>query len=218
MPKIITAAEAAKMIQPQDRVMFGSFLVAGVADQLVDALCETGTKDIHMIAISTDFADRGVGKLVTNKQVKSVQASHIGTNKSTQAQMNAKELEIELIPQGTLMERIRAAGAGLGGILTPTGVNTIVEEGKQKFEFSGKEFILEMPISADYAFIKAQKADKHGNLVFYKTARNGNPTMAMAAKTTIVQVDEIVEVGEINPEDVITPGIFVNYLVQSEVK
>lgn len=216
MPKIITAAEAAKMIQPHDRVMFGSFLVAGVADQLVDALCETGTKDIHMIAISTDFADKGVGKLVTNKQIKSLQTSHIGTNKSTQAQMN--EIDIELIPQGTLMERIRAAGAGLGGILTPTGVNTVVEEGKQKFQFDGKEFILEMPISADYAFIKAAKADKHGNLVYYKTARNGNPIMAMAAKTTIVQADEIVEVGEINPEDVITPGIFVDYLVQSEVK
>ncbi|MCK4957278.1 MAG: CoA transferase subunit A, partial [Candidatus Cloacimonetes bacterium] len=146
------------------------------------------------------------------------QCSHIGTNRSTQAQMNAGELDVELIPQGTLMERIRAAGAGLGGILTPTGVGTIVEEGKQKFTFDGKDYILEMPIKADFAFIKAQKADKHGNLVYYKTARNSNPAMAMAAKITIVEVDEIVEVGQLDPENVVTPGIFVNYLVKSEVK
>jgi len=218
MPKIINAAEAANLVQPHNSIMFGSFLVAGAADQLIDALCATGTKDLHMIAISTDFAERGVGKLVTNKQIKSVQASHIGTNKSTQAQMNANEIEIELIPQGTLMERIRAAGAGLGGILTPTGVDTIVEKGKQKIKVAEKDYLLELPIAADFAFIKAKKADKLGNLVYYKTARNGNPTMAMAAKTTIVQADKIVEVGEIDPEDVVTPGIFVDYLVQSEVK
>ena len=218
MPKIITAAEAANLVQPHSRVMFGSFLVAGAADQLIDALCQTETKNLHMIAISTDFAERGVGKLITNKQVKSVQVSHIGTNKSTQAQMNANQLEIELIPQGTLMERIRAAGAGLGGILTPTGVDTIVEKGKEKIQVEGKDYLLELPIAADFAFIKAKKADKLGNLVYYKTARNGNPTMAMAAQTTIVQADKIVEIGEIDPEDVVTPGIFVDYLVQSEVK
>ena len=215
MPKIVSAQEAAQMIKSHDRVMFGTFLVVGAAEELIDALVEEGTKDIHMIAIATDFDDRGVGKLVSNHQVKSVQCSHIGTNKSTQAQMNAGEIEVELIPQGTLMERIRAAGAGLGGILTPTGVGTIVEKGKKKFAFDGKEFILEMPIQADYAFIKAKKADKFGNLVYSKTARNSNPAMAMAAKVTIAQVDEIVEIGEIDPEDVITPGMFVNYLVKA---
>jgi 3-oxoacid CoA-transferase A subunit len=131
--------------------------------------------------------------------------------------MNAGEIEIELIPQGTLAERIRAAGAGLGGILTPTGVDTVVEDGKQKFEFDGKAYILERPIKADFAFIRAKKADKLGNLVYYKTARNSNPAMAMAAKTTIVEVDEIVEIGQIDPENVITPGIFVDYLVKREV-
>ncbi len=218
MPKTITAKEAAQMIKPHSRVMFSTFLVVGAAEQLIDALVEENVKDIHMITIATDYDDKGVGKLITNKQIKSVQCSHIGTNRSTQAQMNAGELDVELIPQGTLMERIRAAGAGLGGILTPTGVGTIVEEGKQKFTFDGKDYILEMPIKADFAFIKAQKADKHGNLVYYKTARNSNPAMAMAAKITIVEVDEIVEVGQLDPENVVTPGIFVNYLVKSEVK
>ncbi|HCX72255.1 MAG TPA: branched-chain amino acid dehydrogenase [Candidatus Cloacimonas sp.] len=217
MPQIISAPQAAALIKPHDRIMFGSFLAAGAACSLIDALMEAGTQNLHMITIATDYDDRGVGKLISNKQIKSLQCSHIGTNKSTQAQMNAGEIEIELIPQGTLAERIRAAGAGLGGILTPTGVDTVVEDGKQKFEFDGKAYILERPIKADFAFIRAKKADKLGNLVYYKTARNSNPAMAMAAKTTIVEVDEIVEIGQIDPENVITPGIFVDYLVKREV-
>lgn len=217
MAKIITSKEAIAMIKPHDRIMFGTFLCVGVAQQLVDELAAAGTKDIHMITIATDYDDRGVGILVANRQVKSVQCSHIGTNKSTQAQMNAGELEVELIPQGTLMERIRAAGAGLGGILTPTGVGTIVADGKQSFEIEGKTHILELPIQADFAFIRAHKADKHGNLIYSKTARNGNPAMATAAKITIVEVDEIVEPGELNPEAIVTPGVYVNYLVKREV-
>jgi 3-oxoacid CoA-transferase A subunit len=217
MPQIITAPQAAALVKPHDRIMFGTFLVVGAACSLIDALVEAGTQNLHMITIATDYDDRGVGKLVSNKQIKSVQCSHIGTNKSTQAQMNAGEIEVELVPQGTLMERIRAAGAGLGGILTPTGVDTIVEEGKQKFEFDEQTYILERPIKADFAFIRAQKADKRGNLVYSKTARNSNPAMAMAAQTTIVEVDEVVEIGQIDPEDVITPGIFVDYIVKREV-
>ena len=128
--------------------------------------------------------------------------------------MNSGEIEIELIPQGTLLERVRAAGAGLGGILTPTGIGTIVEEGKQKINVKGKDYLLELPIEAEFAFIRAYKADKHGNLIYNKTARNSNPTMAMTGKTVIAEVDEIVECGVIPAEDVITPGIFVNYLVR----
>ncbi|MCD4820430.1 MAG: CoA transferase subunit A [Candidatus Cloacimonetes bacterium] len=214
MPKIITAEVAAKMIKPKDRIMFGSFLGVGAAQDLIDALIEEGTKDIHMIVIATDFHDMGVGKIITSKQIGSIQTSHIGTNRSTQEQMKSGDIDIELIPQGTLMERVRSAGAGLGGILTPTGIGTVVEEGKQVIEVEGKKFILELPISGDYAFIKGKKADKNGNTVYYKTARNSNPIMATAAKITIVQVDEIVEVGEIDPEDVVTPGIFVNYIVK----
>jgi len=130
--------------------------------------------------------------------------------------MNAGEITVELIPQGTLMERCRAAGAGLGGILTPTGLGTIVEEGKQIINIKGKDYILEEAIEADFAFVRALKADKNGNLVYYKTGRNSNPIMAMTAKITIAEVDEIVEVGVIPPEDVITPGIFVDFIVKHE--
>lgn len=216
MVKIITAKDAAKMIQPHDRLMCGTFLAVGVAQNLVDALVEENTKNIHLIAIATDFDNNGVGTLVSNKQVKSVQASHIGTNRSAQAQMNAKEIDIELIPQGTLMERIRCYGAGLGGVLTPTGIGTIVAENKKIINVNDKDYLLEEPIGADFAFIRAKIADKNGNLIYDKTARNANPIMATAAKTVIVEVDEIVEVGQIPSEDVITPGVFVNYLVKHE--
>jgi 3-oxoacid CoA-transferase A subunit len=167
-----------------------------------------------MIAICTDYIDRGIGKLVANHQVKEVLTSHLGTNKATQDQMNAGEIKVEMIPQGTLMERIRAAGAGLGGILTPTGVGTIIEEGKEKFHIDGKDFILEKALHADVALIRAAKADKLGNLVFSKTARNSNPIMATGARITIAEVDDIVEVGELCPEEIVTPGVFVNYIVK----
>jgi 3-oxoacid CoA-transferase A subunit len=216
MAKIINAKEAAAMIKSGDRVMFSGFLAVGCPEQLVDALVEQNTKDLHMVAIATDYVDRGVGKLIANKQVKSVQASHIGTNKETQMQYNAGDLSIEFVPQGTLMERVRAAGAGLGGFFTPTGVGTVVEEGKEIREIDGKKYILEMPIHADFALIKAAKADKHGNLIYNKTARNSNPIMATAGKIVIAEVDEIVENGEISAEDVVTPGIFVDYLVKRE--
>ena len=213
MPKIISAEAAAELIQPGNRVSFGGFLAVGCAEKIVDALVNQGTKDLHMIAISTDYEDKGVGKLIANNQVKSVQISHMGTNKATQNQMNNGTLEVELVPQGTLMERIRAKGAGLGGILTPTGVGTIIADGKEKFIIDNKEYILEKAISADFAIIKAHKADKLGNLIYSKTARNSNPIMAMGADVTIVEVDEIVETGDISPEEIITPGIFVKYIV-----
>jgi 3-oxoacid CoA-transferase A subunit len=213
MPEIITAKKAASFVKKGNSIMFGSFLCVGCAENLVAALYEQGTKDLEMIVIATDYEDRGVGILVANKQVSRVKASHIGTNKASQAQMNSGELQVTLIPQGTLLEQIRAAGAGLGGVLTPTGLGTIVAEGKQVLEIEGKQYLLEKPIAADFAFIKAAKADRYGNLVYDKTARNSNPTMATAAKITIAEVDEIVEVGELSPEDVITPGVFVDYLV-----
>ncbi|MEA1972180.1 MAG: CoA transferase subunit A [Candidatus Cloacimonadota bacterium] len=218
MPKIISVKDAAKMIKPHDRLMCGTFLVAGVAQNLIDALVEENTKDIHLIAISTDFDTSGVGVLVANKQIKSAQISHIGTNKASQAQNKSGETDFELIPQGTLLERIRCAGAGLGGILSPTGIGTIVEEGKKIISVKGKDYMLEEPIEADFGFIRAKKADKYGNLVYDKVARNANPVMAMTAKTVIVEVDEIVEIGEIKSEDVVTPGIFVDYLVKHEEK
>lgn len=216
MPQVITAKEAAMMVRPGDRIMMGGFLAVGAAENLIDALVAEGTADLHVICIASDWEVKGIGKLVVNHQIKSAQVSHMGTNKEIQNQMNIGEMQIELVPQGTLMERIRAAGAGLGGVLTPTGLGTIVQEGKQVLTIRNKEYILEEPIEADFAFIRAAKADKMGNLIYSKTARNSNPIMASAAKQTIVEADEIVEVGELDPEIVVTPGVFVNYIVKHE--
>jgi acetate CoA/acetoacetate CoA-transferase alpha subunit len=214
MAKIISAAEAAAKVQDGMTVMVGGFLGCGTPQSLVDQVLAQGTKDLTLVCNDTAFPDAGVGKLVVSRQFKKVIVSHIGTNPETGRQMNAGELDVDLVPQGTLAERIRSAGFGLGGILTPTGVGTPVEAGKQKLTIDGKDYLLELPIKADVALIKAYKADKAGNLVFRKAARNFNPLMATAAKVVIVEAQNIVETGEIDPDEVMTPGIFVNYLVQ----
>ncbi|HOE90487.1 MAG TPA: CoA transferase subunit A [Candidatus Cloacimonadota bacterium] len=215
MPQIIDAKTAASLIKENERIMFGSFLAVGCAETIIDEIVKLGTKDLHLICIASDYEDRGVGKLLSKKQFKSAQVSHLGTNKAIQDQYNNGEIQVEMIPQGTLMERIRAKGAGLGGVLTPTGLGTVVEEGKDVLTIDGNQFILEKPISADWAIIKAEKADKMGNLVYSKTARNSNPVMATAAEKVIVEVSEIVEIGDINPEDVVTPGIFIDYIIKA---
>jgi acetate CoA/acetoacetate CoA-transferase alpha subunit len=214
MAKIISAAEAAGKIKDGMTVMVGGFLACGTPLGLVEELLAQGTQELTLVCNDTSFPDRGVGKLVVNKQFKKVIVSHIGTNPETGRQMNAGELDVELAPQGTLAERIRAAGFGLGGILTPTGVGTLVEQGKQKISLNGRDYLLELPIPADVALVKAWKADKAGNLVYRKSARNFNPLMASAGKTVIVEAEQIVEIGEIDPDQVMTPGIFVHYLVQ----
>ena len=213
MVKTISASEAAQLIPDGSRVLIGGFLAVGAPENLIDALVDAGTKDLHMVVIASDYENRGIGKLVVNHQIKTAQVSHLGTNKEIQSQMNSGEMQIELVPQGTLMERVRAHGAGLGGVLTPTGLGTVIAEGKQVLNVEGKDYLLETAIGGDVAIIRAYKADKMGNLVYRKTARNSNPIMAMAAPITIAEVDEILEVGAIDPEDVITPGVFVNYLV-----
>lgn len=216
MYKLITAEEAAAMIRPHSRVAIGGFLAVGAPETIIDAIVACGTKDLHIIVIASDWEKRGIGKLVVNHQVKSAQVSHMGTNKEIQAQMNSGEIAIELVPQGTLMERVRAFGAGLGGVLTPTGLGTVVADGNQIITVDGKDYILETAIPSDFAIIRAWKADKAGNLIYRKTARNSNPIMAMAGKTTIVEVDEIVEIGELDPEQIVTPGVFVNYILLSK--
>lgn len=213
MVQVISATEAAAMVKPGSRIAIGGFLAVGAPETIIDAMVENENNNLHMIVIASDWENRGVGKLIVNRMVTSAQVSHMGTNKTIQAQMNAREIEIELIPQGTLMERVRAFGAGLGGILTPIGLGTIVEEGKQIISIEGVDYLLEPAIPSDFALIKAHKADKLGNLTYRKTARNSNPIMAMAGRITIAEVDEIVEIGELDPEEVITPGVFVNYLV-----
>ncbi|HOJ41950.1 MAG TPA: CoA transferase subunit A [Candidatus Syntrophosphaera thermopropionivorans] len=216
MFQLISAEEAAAMIKPHSRIALGGFLAVGTPETILDAIVEAGINNLHIIAITSDYIGKGIGKLVDAHLVKSVQVSHMGTNKNIQDQVNSGEIQSELIPQGTLMERVRAFGAGLGGVLTPTGLGTIVAEGKQIINVDGKDYLLEPAIPSDFALIRAYKADKAGNLIYRKTARNGNPVMAMAGKITIAEVDEILEDEYIDPEAVITPGVFVNYIVLSK--
>ncbi len=212
--KVVELSQAIDLVKDGMTIMVGGFLGAGSPEKLIDAIVAKGVKNITLIANDTGFVDRGVGKWVVNKQVKHAMASHVGTNKETGNQMNSGEMQVTLVPQGTLIERIRCAGAGLGGVLTPTGLGTIVEEGKQKITVDGKEYLLETPLKADIALVYATIADKKGNLVHSKATKNFNPLIAMAADTVIVQADKIVEVGEIDPDDVHTPGAVVNYIVQ----
>ncbi len=213
MNKVISIDEAVKMITDGMTIMVGGFLGCKNPFKIVDAIIEKGVKDITLIANDTSFPEIGIGKLIVNKQVKRLITSHIGTNKETGNQMNAGELDVELVPQGTLAERIRAGGAGLGGILTPTGLGTIVEEGKDVIEVDGKKYLLEKPLKADVALIVGAKVDKKGNIKYTKSTRNFNPLMATAADIVIVEADEIVEVGEIDQDEVMTPGLFVDYIV-----
>jgi acetate CoA/acetoacetate CoA-transferase alpha subunit len=194
--------------------MIGGFLCVGTPEGLVDEVLAKGSKDLTVIGNDTGFPERGIGKLIVAKRVKKAMASHIGTNPETGRQMHSGETEVMLVPQGTLAEQIRAAGAGLGGVLTPTGVGTVVEDGKQKLTLQGQEYLLELPLHADFALLKAHKADEKGNLVYRRAARNFNPLMAMAAKVVVAEVEEIVPVGAIDPDEVMTPGLFVTYVVR----
>lgn len=205
--------EAINHIKDGMTIMVGGFLGCGSPHRLIDALVEKGVKDLTLICNDSGFADIGVGKLVVNKQIKKLIASHIGTNRETGNQMNAGEMEVVLVPQGTLAEQVRAGGAGLGGFLTPTGVGTVVEEGKEKIEIDGKTYLLELPLRADVALIAGETVDQFGNIVYYGATRNFNNLMAPAADLVIVEAEEVVEVGELDPNDVVTPGIFVDYIV-----
>ena len=214
MKKIVSAKEAVKDIKDGASIMVGGFLSCGVPDKLIHALIEQNTKNLTLICNDTSYPDADKGKLITNKQIKKVIAAHIGTNPETGRQLNNKEIEVELTPMGTLVERIRAKGAGLGGVLAPTGVGTIVEDGKKTMEIDGKKYIFEKPIGADFALIYGTKVDRFGNVAFYGTTRNVNTIMATAADTVIVQADEIVD--EIDPNEVVIPGIFIDCIVERE--
>ena len=219
---VISAAEAAAMVKSGDVVHVGGFLGCGSPDAVLKALARTDVRNLTLVCNDTAIFDEkngrinGVAPLVKNKAFSRIIVSHIGTNPETQRQMNAGESEVVLVPQGTLAERVRAAGNGLGGVLTPTGVGTEVEEGKQKITLGGKDFLLEVALPGDVALIKARKADKAGNLVYSKTARNFNPLMATACTVVIAEVEEIVEIGAIDPDQAHTPSIFVDYLVKAE--
>lgn len=214
MDKRLTLEKAVGLVKDGNRVMIGGFLCCGTPDALIDGLIAKGVKNLTLIANDTGFADRGIGKMVVAKMFSTIYATHIGTNKETGRQMLEGETVVNLVPQGTLAEQIRAGGYGLGGFLTPTGVGTEVEKGKQVMEVNGKKYLLELPIRADVALVKADRADENGNLVFRGAMRNFNPLMASAADLVIAEVRKIVPVGALDPNDVIVPGAFVNYIVE----
>lgn len=212
MDKRISLQDAVSKVKDGMVVMVGGFLGAGSPTAILDALAESGVKDLTLICNDTAYPDVAHGKLITNKRVKKLIVSHIGTNPNTSEQMNSGELKIEFAPQGTLAERIRAAGAGLGGVLTTTGMGTVVAEGKETVTVDGKTYLLEKPLKADVALIGATVADENGNLVYVGTTQNFNPLMATAADLVIAEAEKVVKVGEIAPEAVHTPAMFVDYI------
>jgi len=215
MPKILSIPEAVAKVQSGNTVMIGGFMTCGAPVNLIAELARRGVHDLTLISNDTGVQGDGVGMLISADAVTKLIASHIGTNPETGRRMIDGRLSVELVPQGTLAERIRCGGAGLGGVLTPTGVGTIAAEGKQEFVIDGRAYLLETPLRADIALIKAWKADRRGNLVYRRSARNFNPVMAMAADLVIAEVEEIVDVGELDPDQSMTPGIFVDVLTRS---
>ncbi len=216
MPKFVSLEEAAALIQDGMTVMIGGFLGCGNAHKIIDVLVKNNVKDLTIIANDSPPTGFGLARLIDNHQVKRLIASHVGMNQNVADQMNAGEMEVWLIPQGSLAEMVRAGGNGLGGVLTPTGLGTPVEESPladRKITVDGKEYLLMKPVHADVALLNGYKVDKMGNIWYKGTTRNFNPLMAMAADVVICEADNVVEVGEIAPEDIVTQGIFVDYIV-----
>ena len=211
--KLIDWAELGPLFADGITVMFGGFMGIGTPAGIVQAMCDADLRDLTLIGNDTGIPVPGVSPLIAQRRVRRLIASHIGTNPETGRQMMAGELQVELSPQGTLIERIRCGGAGLGGVLTPTGVGTLVEQGKTRMTVNGRDYLLELPLRADVAIIKAKRADTRGNLVYERAARNFNPLIALAADLVLVEVDELVPVGEIDPDLVMTPGALVDYVV-----
>lgn len=214
--KTAQAAGIAELIPDGATLMIGGFIGAGTPQRLIDELVKRGRRDLTVIANDTARPGVGIGKLVDARLVRRVITSHIGTNPETQRQMIAGEIQVELVPQGTLVERIRAGGFGLGGVLTPTGVGTLAAEGKRTLEIDGRTFLLELPLKADFALINARRADYLGNLEYALTSRNFNPVMAMAAQVVVAEAEDMVPVGVIPPDAVMTPHVLVHYLVAKE--
>lgn len=214
--KIVSMEEAISHIKDGMTVHIGGFIACGTPESIITALIEKGVKDLTIVCNDTAFVDKGVGRLVVNNQVKKVIASHIGTNPETGKKMHDGTMEVELVPQGTLAERIRAAGYGLGGVLTPTGLGTVVQEGKSIVNVDGKDYLLEKPIKADVAVLFGSKVDEQGNVICEKTTKNFNPLMATAADVVIVEALEIVPAGSLSPEHLDISKIFVDYIVESK--
>ena len=210
------AAEAVALVPEGATIMMGGFGLCGIPENLIAALHARGTKGLTVISNNAGVDDFGIGILLRARQVRKMISTYVGENKEFERQFLTGELEVELVPQGTFAERIRAAGAGIGGFFTPTGFGTIVAEGKETRVIDGKPYVFEQPLRADFAFVKGWKGDSAGNLVYRRTARNFNPVMATAAAVTIAEVEQLVEPGAIDPDLVHTPGIFVKHIVRGE--
>jgi 3-oxoacid CoA-transferase subunit A len=215
MTKVIGSAEdAAALISDGATIMMGGFGLCGIPENLIAALHRRGTKDLTVVSNNAGIDDFGIGILLRSRQVRKMISTYVGENREFERQFLSGELEVELVPQGTFAERIRAGGAGIGGFFTPTGYGTLVAEGKETRTIDGTPYVLERPLLADFAFVKAWKGDSTGNLVYRRTARNFNPVMATAARVTIAEVEHLVEPGDIDPDHVVTPGIFVRHILQ----
>ncbi len=215
MNKVVSgAAEAVAMIPDGATIMIGGFGLCGIPENLISALRERGIRDLTIISNNAGIDDFGIGVLLKTHQVRKMISTYVGENREFERQVMSKELELELVPQGTFAERIRAGGAGIGGFFTPTGYGTVVAEGKETRVIDGRPYVLEMPLKAEFALIKAYQGDRLGNLVYRKTARNFNPMMATAAQVTIAEVEELVEPGALDPNNIATPGIFVKHILQ----
>ncbi len=217
MNKVLASADEAVALVPDGAsIMMGGFGLAGNPENLIAALHARGTRDLTVISNNAGTDGFGIGVLLTSRQIRKMIATYVGENKEFERQFLTGELEVELVPQGTFAERIRAGGAGIGGFFTPTGYGTLVAEGKETRVIDGRPYVLEPPLLADFAFVRAWQGDRVGNLVYRRTARNFNPVMATAARVTIAEVEHLVEPGAIDPDHVITPGIFVKYVVAGQ--
>ncbi|MFO0887749.1 MAG: 3-oxoacid CoA-transferase subunit A [Isosphaeraceae bacterium] len=214
MSNVVTLETAVALIPDGATVMIGGFFGVGTPTRLIQGLVAAGRRDLTVVTNDTAFPGTGVGELIAARLVRRLVASHIGANPETQRQMIDGRIDVELVPQGTLAERIRAGGYGLGGVLTRTGLGTLVERGKRTVEIDGETWLLELPLRADFALLRARQADHLGNLTYELTAQNFNPVMAMAASTVIAEADQIVPVGTIPPDAVRTPGVLVDYLLE----
>jgi len=217
MNKVLESAEAAVGLIPDGAsIMMGGFGLCGIPENLIAALHARGTTDLVVISNNAGVDDFGIGILLQARQVRKMIATYVGENKEFERQFLQGVIEVELVPQGTFAERIRAGGAGVGGFFTPTAYGTLAAEGRETRVIDGKPHVLEAPLKADFAFVRARRGDRKGNLTYYRTARNFNPVMATAAHTTIAEVEDLVEPGAIDPDHVITPGIYVRHIVKGE--
>jgi len=217
MNKVVRSAREAlerAMVRDGATILFGGFGLCGIPENLILALRDSGVKDLTCVSNNAGVDDWGLGLLLQTKQIRKMISTYVGENQIFERQFLSGELEVELVPQGTLAERVRAGGAGIGGFYTPTGVGTVVAEGKELRVMHGREYVLEMPIRGDFAFVKAYKGDRSGNLVYRMSARNFNPVFATASEHTVAEVEQLVEPGTIDPDTVITPGVFVDTIFQ----